>query len=263
MPFNFTNKSTGDLIRSQDWNATMAAIAALYDKLDASTGHAHTGGPEDGPQLSTNALQDAAVTLQKLANLAVSSAKLATNAVTNSKIANGAVTNSKIANGAVTSAKLGFNSVNASHIATNAVGASEISAGAVGNSEIATSAVSSSKLGSNSVNSIHLQSNSVRTAEILNGAVTRAKIANGVAPEIGITISSLTNGQYAPVPSGFARSECKYVCSLKTVAFNFNTSGTQSINTLINVTTGRVTISVSGSGQGNSHVLTLAKKGGW
>ncbi|MFM2376610.1 MAG: hypothetical protein RLZZ165_1707 [Bacteroidota bacterium] len=106
MPFSFTNKSIGDLIRSQDWNAAMAAVAALYDKLNGATGHAHSGGAEDGPKINTAGIADLAVTLQKLADLAVGTSKIVDGAVTTPKIADSAVTTPKILDGAVTAAKL-------------------------------------------------------------------------------------------------------------------------------------------------------------
>jgi hypothetical protein len=234
MPFSFTNKSAGDLIRSQDWNAAMAAIAALYDKLNGTTGHGHTGGPEDGPRITTAGLADAAVTLLKLADLAVSTVKLQDNAVTNQKIAPNAVGNAQIANLAVNNGKIADLSVTSNKLANSAVG----------------------------------------TNQLANASVTAAKLAAGAVAEYGFAFASLQDGQTAPVPGGFIRSECVYHWGLKYVLINMEYSGSMNINTNVNPATGVVTI-----GQwsifsetftpstldlyGAIHVVTIAKKGGW
>lgn len=235
MPFTFTPKSAGDLIRSQDWNAAMTAIAALFDKLsaDATLGHTHDGTPENGPLIGSNGLQNAAVTLQKLADLAVSAAKLQDGAVTNAKIGNGAVTSAKIATGAVGTSQMAANSVNATVLANGAVGAAQ------------------------------LASNSVSTAAIQNGAVTAAKLASGVAPEIGIAISNVGHGQTAAIPSGFLVSECRFMCALKYVQMDLGATGTHPINATINTSTRVVGISNSSVVHGVAVVMALGKKGGW
>lgn len=262
MPFNPINKTAGDLIRSQDWNSAMAAIAALFDKLDASTGHKHSGSPEDAPQIDGAGIANTAITLQHLANLAVSTAKLQDKSVTTAKLAKFAVDNGKILNGAITGSKIASNTITAVHLATNSVGSSEIASSAVGNSEIATGAVSSSKLGSGAVSNSRLGTNSVSTVKIQNNAVTSAKIASGVLPQIGVAISIVSNGQTAAKPSGFTNSECKFLCSLKTLQFS-NPSGTTSVNATIN-SSGVVTISKSTNViNAFATVMAIGRKGGW
>jgi hypothetical protein len=77
MPYTHVPQNPGDLIRSSDWNAAMAALAVLYDKLDAATGHQHTGSVEDAPPIGTAGLADGGVTTAKIADAAVTAAKLA------------------------------------------------------------------------------------------------------------------------------------------------------------------------------------------
>ncbi|MGB8698136.1 MAG: hypothetical protein WCD18_01860 [Thermosynechococcaceae cyanobacterium] len=77
MAFTPEIKNPGDLVKSQDWNDAMQAIVALFTKFDQAAGHLHSGAAEDAPPItqagvadnaiSTNKLQDAAVTLGKLA----------------------------------------------------------------------------------------------------------------------------------------------------------------------------------------------------
>lgn len=265
MPFTFTNKAAGDLIRSQDWNAAMAAIADLFDKFnfDATLGHTHNGGPEEGPQIGTAGLQDAAVTLQKLADFAVSAAKLQNNAVTNSKIANGAVTGDKIADGSISGNKLANLTVTGTQIANGTITGSKIASSSITSTQLGPNSVGNSEIQNNSINSLKLASNSVGNSEIQNGSVTANKLANGVAPEIGVAISRVGDGGFAAVPSGFLTSECQFVCSLKYLQINLNGSGSQIVNATINSSTREVTITSGSSSGGFAQVLAIGKKGGW
>ncbi|MEM0995722.1 MAG: hypothetical protein AAGN35_01525 [Bacteroidota bacterium] len=278
MPFTYNNKTAGDLIRSQDWNSAMAAIAALFDKLsaDASIGHGHTGTPEDGPQIGTGGIADAAITLQKIADLAVSAAKLQNNAVTNSKIANGAVSSTKIAT----------NAVNATHLASNSVSTAEIVNGSVSGAKLATGSVTNTKLGTNSVTGVkiangtitggkiatssitatQLGANSVGISEIQNNAVTIAKISAATRNDIiAIAISNLSDGQTAARPSGYSVTECRFAMAINAVQINHNLTGTQLIKATVN-SSGQVNIGSvpadSASG-GQVTVITFARRGGW
>lgn len=224
MPFSFTPKSAGDLIRSQDWNAAMTAISALYDKLNAATGHRHTGGVEDAPQIPTAGIADLAVITAKLADLVITTNKLANLAVTNAKLAAGAVDITKMQN--------------------NSVGSPQIIDGSVTAAELANLAVT--------------------TAKLADLSVTAGKLAPGVAPEIGVAISSVGDGQTAAIPSGFVASECRFLCALKTVSWNNITSGSSiGANTTID-SNGVVFIGTSGNpGWMFATVLAIAKRGGW
>ena len=230
MPFSTDTKNPGDLIKSQDWNEAMNAIVALFDKLDQSTGHQHTGGVEDAPPIPEAGLED--------------------NTVSADKIQDAAVTETKIASGAVTSDKIANNSINAAKIAANAVGSSEIASSAVGSTEISNNAVSNAKLANNAVT----------TAKIANGAVTAAKIAPGVIePAVGVAMTrGLTNDQLIPVPSGFDRSECIYYVTMKWLNIDLSVSAQYFSNVDSN---GK--ISIGPEDRVVCMGLALGKKGGW
>jgi hypothetical protein len=233
MPFTVNNKSAGDLIRSQDWNAAMAGIAALFDRLNAATGHGHTGTLEDGPQIGTAGIADFAVTLQQLADLAVSTSKIVDGAVTTDKIADLSVTKSKI-------------------------GAEE---------------VTTPKLTDNCVTTIKLADNSVTSSKIVNGSVTAAKLAAGTVAEFGFAAAILTDGQTAPLPAGFLRSECIYHWGFKFLVADFTAPTAYNLNSIVDPLTGLVSVGNGGlfgnpftfnnDFWGYVNVLTIAKKGGW
>jgi hypothetical protein len=296
MPFNYTNKTAGELIRSQDWNAAMQAIADLFDKFnfDATIGHGHTGGPEDGPQIGTAGIQNAAITLSKIANLAVSASKLANNAVTTSKIADGAVTaskigpnavnashivsgqvgNSELANGAVTSTKIGTNAVNATHIASGQVGNSELASnavtgikianGTITGSKIANGTITGSKIATNSLSSAQLGTNSVGNSELQSNSVTLPKIHPTTRNElIAVAVSNVGDGQTAARPNGFNTSECIFAVMLNTIQFNASASGSLIVKAAVN-SSGTVTITdTSGQSGGQATVIAFARRGGW
>ncbi len=233
MPFTVNNKSAGDLIRSQDWNAAMAGIAALFDRLNSTTGHGHTGTLEDGPQIGTAGVADLAITLQKLADLAVSTNKIVDGAVTTDKIADLSVTKSKI-------------------------GAEE---------------VTTPKLTDNAVTTVKLADNSVTTSKLINGSVTAAKLAAGAVAEFGFASAALTDGQTAPLPAGFLRSECIYHWGFKFLVADFTAPTAYNLNSFVDPVTGLVSVGnwslFSGIFTHNNdfwgyvNVLTMAKRGGW
>lgn len=244
MPFSYTNKSAGDLIRSQDWNAAMAAIAAIYDKLNAVSGHGHTGAPEDGPRIGTNGLADAAVTLQKLADFAVSTAKLQ--------------------NGAVDGNKLAANSVGNSHLQNNSVNASKLTAGAVGTTQIVDLSVGNTKLADGSVTNSKLAAGAVDVNKLANGSVNMSKLATGTARDIvAVAVSFCSNGQTATIPSGFSVSECIFMLALSSVQVNLSDSGTALVKASINSSTGQVSVTNYNYTGGQACVLALARRGGW
>ena len=227
MPFSPDTKNPGDLIKSLDWNDAMTAIVTLFERLDGSLGHKHSGGPEDGPQIGTDGIQDNAVNGQKIAP----------------------------------------NSINAGHLAANSVGGSEIVNGSVTVNELAINAVSNSRIQNFAVNGNKLSTNAVSTSKILNGAVTAAKIASGVIPDIGIVYApSVSDGQTIPRPSGFTASETIYYAALKTVSIATTGSGaTRIVKVNVNQSTGAVSfVDLNNTNGGGEAVgLALSKKGGW
>ena len=99
-------KQQGHTVRSEDWNDAMNAIAELFNKFNPTSGHRHTGAPEDAPPIQQAGIADNAVTESKIANLAVSTAKLLDGAVNTAKLGNLAVSTAKIQDGAVTFNKI-------------------------------------------------------------------------------------------------------------------------------------------------------------
>ena len=79
MPFSHTPKNPGDLIKSDDWNQALNAVAELFVKFDNAAGHTHSGSGEDGPPIGE--------------------AGIANNAISNTKIQDGAITAAKVAAG--------------------------------------------------------------------------------------------------------------------------------------------------------------------
>jgi hypothetical protein len=97
-------------------------------------------------------------------------------------------------------------------------------------------------------------------AKIADQAVTLSKIAPGVLRDIGITVTSLTNGQNIPVPRGFDRSECVFYVALK----SFITDPQFGRQTYMsNVVNGQVRISEPQPGVTIVTGVAMAKKGGW
>jgi len=94
-------KSSGDAIRSKDWNDVANAISALFSKLSQTTGHQHTGTAEDAPPIPQTGLANNAVAEVKIQNGAVSEAKIRDLAVATGKIQDGAVTAAKMAAGVI------------------------------------------------------------------------------------------------------------------------------------------------------------------
>jgi hypothetical protein len=188
-------------------------------RLPLDLGDGNTYMVENADPLSTNAIQDGAITTVKLADNAVTTAKITDNAVATAKLADNAVTNAKIANLAVDASKITTGAVGSSQLATNAVvtsritdnavtaakladnavtpakladsavtnakiadlavNASKITTGAVGSSQLATNAVVTSKITDNAVTAAKLADNAVSTAKLADNSVTNAKIADG------------------------------------------------------------------------------------
>lgn len=81
MPFSHVPKNPGDLIKSEDWNQALDAIAALFAKFNAGSGHQHSGTGEDAPPIGTGGIADNSITTAKIQNAAITAAKLAVGTV--------------------------------------------------------------------------------------------------------------------------------------------------------------------------------------
>jgi hypothetical protein len=140
-----------------------------------SKGREYTGAWLAPDSVTTNHIQNSAVTGVKLANGAVTSAKIANEAVTSAKIADGAVTSAKIAKADGSSGQdIGTGTgVKTDHLQDGAVTEAKLADGAVTSDKIAKGAIVGAK--------------------ITNGAVTRAKIANGAINSTKIADGAVTD----------------------------------------------------------------------
>ena len=103
-----------------------------------------------------------AVTTDKLQDGAVTAADLAPDSVGAVHIQTGAVTSSEILDGTITAADL----------AADSVGAAEIQTGAVGSSEIADGGIAANDLAVNSVGAAQIAAGAVGTSEVVDGSLT-------------------------------------------------------------------------------------------
>ena len=133
------------------------AAEATVSVVDGGVVGPHTASPL-GQAVSTDELEDGAVTATKLAAGTILGSNIAAGTVTGANLANGTISGANIADGAVTT----------NAIAAGAVGAAQISNGSVGTSQLAEGAVTSSILAASSVT----------TSQISDGAVSNIKLAN-------------------------------------------------------------------------------------
>jgi len=188
---NLGGTMTGDLTMGEDTvikfegatddahETTLTVADPTADRtitLPNVTGTVVTTG--DTGTVATAMIADNAITVAKIANGQVTTDKLNNSAVTEAKLANNAVTVNKIADGQVTTAKLNVDAVTNAKLADNAVDANQIVANAVTTAKINDDAVTNAKLANNSVDVSQLVSSAVTTVKINNDAVTQAKMAD-------------------------------------------------------------------------------------
>ena len=128
-------------------------------------------------QIKGAQIVDSAIEASKLATNAVTSVKIADNAITSGKIGASAILTAALNDAAVTAQKLGSAAVETAKLADDAVTSAKIAAGAVDSSALGSLAVTTAKLADAGVSAAKLASNAVETAKINDGAVTTAKIA--------------------------------------------------------------------------------------
>ena len=123
-------------------------------------------------------IYNGAVTTEKISDSAVSTAKINNGAVTTAKIADSAVSTDKIADGAINSDKIEGEAVTSDELADNAVITKKIKDSAITSAKIADSNVSTTKLANSAVTTDKLATSSVTTAKIADGAVTSNELAD-------------------------------------------------------------------------------------
>ena len=77
MPFSHVPKNPGDLIKSEDWNDALDAIADLFSKFNDATGHTHSGSGEGGPPITETGIADNAISNAKIQDGTITTAKVA------------------------------------------------------------------------------------------------------------------------------------------------------------------------------------------
>tara|TARA_Y100001938_G_scaffold146943_1_gene227017 strand:- start:2094 stop:3230 length:1137 start_codon:yes stop_codon:yes gene_type:complete len=176
--------------------------------------------------IDTEKLEDAAVTLAKVANGSINADKLVTSeavitqsaqigdatiltaAIGDAQITNAKVNDlaaNKITAGTLAADRIGANSITSGKIAADAITTDKIAANAITASEIATDAVTTAKLAANSITSAKLATSSLITqsAQINDGIITNAKINDLNASKINagtlnvgrISAGSITTGK--------------------------------------------------------------------
>ncbi|MDP2361592.1 MAG: hypothetical protein Q8O14_12730 [bacterium] len=176
------------LQRQADGSIALGSGTPLIHLADGST-VVTSAGLIGAAKVAEGALQDAAVTGNKVAAGAVTGTKLADGSVSAAKIVDGSVGSSKIATGAVTSGKiaagvvgsteLGASAVTNTKLADGAVTTAKLGAAAVGSSNLADAAVGTTKLADAVVTQAKMGSAAVGSAQLIDGAVSTAKIAAG------------------------------------------------------------------------------------
>lgn len=123
----------------------------------------------------------------------------------------------------------------------------------IGEAGIANTAISNAKI----------QDGAVSGTKIQNGAITVEKVAAGTfARDIGISlVTTLSDGQTIPPPSGFTAQECIFFAAASTVG----TTGAVAnwAYTIKVANTGRVAIAKSPNLNVTVFGVAMAKKGGW
>ena len=175
------------LQRQADGSIALGSGTPLIHLADGST-VVTSAGLIGAAKVAEGALQDAAVTGNKVAAGAVTGTKLADGSVSAAKIVDGSVGSSKIATGAVTSGK----------IAAGVVGSTELGASAVTNAKLADGAVTSAKLGAAAVGSSNLADASVGTAKLVDGAVTVLKMGTASVGQTQIVDGAVATAKIAP-----------------------------------------------------------------
>jgi hypothetical protein len=137
--------------------------------------------------ITTNLIDDQAISTEKIADNAVTTIKIEANAITNELLAGDAVETVNIKNANVTNDKL----------ALNAVQTNVIQDSAVTNAKLAGDAVETINIKDGNVTHAKLAADAVETSNILDDAVTAAKLAGDAVDTVNIIDGSVTHAKLA------------------------------------------------------------------
>ena len=159
--------------------------------------------------ITTDRIQNGAVTNAKLADGSVNSAKIVDGGVASVDLANGAVTTAKIADGNVSLAKLASNSVNSSKIVDGSIVAADLANAAVTTAKIADKNITLAKLEQSLQNSISQTTGTfTKNANVKNGDFSLFKsgklcFLRGSYINLAAALSGYSERNIGTVPSGF------------------------------------------------------------
>lgn len=198
----------------------------------------------DDQQITVDKLANNSVTTDKISNGSVTLEKVAANAVDSTKIADDAVTELKIASSAVTNSKLATDSVDSSKILSGAVTNVKLSTDAVAETNIAAGAVTNAKLSTNAVASTNIVSSAVTTAKIADSNVTPAKLSQPLTLATAQASTSGASIDFTSIPNWVRRI---------TVIFNgVSTNGTSLVQIQLGSTSFQNTGYISSAQQSTS-----------
>ncbi len=164
---------TSDIASGAVTTDKIASQAVTVDKLEASIqGIARPLTPG----VDTAEIQDAKVTLAKLAPDSVDASKIKSGAVGPSELAVDACEESRIKDGACTRNKIAGSAIDSTKIAVNAVTGSEILNRSVGNLEIAIEGCHRENIKDLAINTVKLNPLAVTDAKLAESAVTEPKL---------------------------------------------------------------------------------------
>ncbi|MBA7649947.1 hypothetical protein ES703_57746 [subsurface metagenome] len=165
---------TSDIAPGAVTTEKIADSAVTSDKLEASI--REITRPLT-PGIDTDEIQDAKVTLAKLAPDSVDASKIKPGAVTASELNPDAVETVKIKDAAVTTDKIAPGAVTENKVGANAITGSKILNRSVGNTEIAVEGCHRENIKDEAVNTVKLAAEAVTAAKLADDAVIGPKLA--------------------------------------------------------------------------------------
>jgi len=135
----------------------------------------------DNNAITSGAINNGAITVDKLADNAIAAAKIAANAITDAKIDDGAITAAKIATNAITDAKINSGAITNAKFAAGAIDAAAIASNAITDAKINSGAITAAKIASDAITADKIAANAIGASELAADAV--AEIADAVWDE--------------------------------------------------------------------------------